>query len=147
MLPREFRFGVEVRNRGWIGTQLLDLLRSHRAALVLVDIAYMPHSADLARELDLVTTDFVYARLIGDRKKIDALTDRLDRIVLDQSQRLERWAELLQRIGGNVKEIFAFANNHYAGHGPATTRQLAAYIRGEARPDEQAPPKLGRLPF
>jgi hypothetical protein len=30
---------------------------------------YMPHPTDLARTLDLVTTDFVFARLIGDRRR------------------------------------------------------------------------------
>src|SRR5438477_3818316 len=82
-LPREFRYGVEVRNKAWIGAPLLDLLRTHNVALVLVDIAYMPHPADLAREHNLVTADFVYARLIGDRKVVEAKTKQFDHIVLD----------------------------------------------------------------
>jgi uncharacterized protein YecE (DUF72 family) len=34
------RYGVEVRNKGWIGEALLGLLRKRNVALVLVDIVY-----------------------------------------------------------------------------------------------------------
>jgi uncharacterized protein YecE (DUF72 family) len=127
-LPSAFRYAVELRNKAWIGEPLLQLLRRHRAALVWVDLAYMPHPADLAREHDLVTTDFVYARLIGDRAKIDGLTERLDRIVLDQSGRLLRWAELLRETLQRVPEAYVYANNHYAGFAPETIRDLARRV-------------------
>ncbi len=125
-LPTEFRYGVEIRNKNWIDEPLLALLRRHRAALVLVDINYMPHPADLAARHDLFTTDFTYARLIGDRKAIDALTERFDKIVVDQGPRLEKWAELLREATNRLPRVFAYANNHYAGYGPETIRDLAA---------------------
>ena len=125
-LPPTFRYAVEVRNKAWLGEELLTLLRRHRAALVLVDLLYMPHPADLASTLDLVTTDFVYARLIGDREAVDAKTDRFDRSVIDQSARLDRWAVLLRDLLARVQMGFAYANNHYAGHGPASIRDLVA---------------------
>ncbi len=127
-LPDGFRYGVEVRNKAWIGPELLALLRARGVALVLVDLLYMPHPADLAEKLDLVTADFVYARLIGDRKAVDERTKTFDRIVLDQGPRLERWAELLAGLIPRVRETYAFANNHYAGFGPATIRDLARRI-------------------
>ena len=68
------------------------------------------------------------ARLIGDRKRIDALTDRFDRIVVDQSANLGRWADLLQTTRERVPETYVYANNHYAGHGPETVRQLRALV-------------------
>ena len=130
-LPPTFRYGVELRNKAWIDRPMLELLKRHRAALVLVDLAYMPHPADLAERFDLVTADFAYARLIGDRKKIDALTDRLDHVVLDQSASLARWAELLRELANRVQEVYVYANNHYAGYAPDTIRDLAARV-GEA---------------
>lgn len=127
-LPAGFRYGVELRNKTWIDDELLTLLRGSNCALVLVDLVYMPHPAELAERFDLVTADFSYARLIGDRKKIDALTDTLDHVVLDQSERLDAWAglarELLQRVG----DVYVYANNHYAGFAPDTIRDLVAWI-------------------
>lgn len=127
-LPQSFRYGVEVRNKSWIDERLCGLLRERNVALVWVDLAYLPHPADLARELDLVTADFVYARLIGDRKRIDELTRTFDRVVVDQSERLARWAELLRSTLERVHEVYTYANNHYAGHAPATIRELAARV-------------------
>lgn len=124
-LPRDFRYGVEVRNKNWVGKELLDLLRAHGVAYVLVDLVYMPHPADLARDHDLVTADFSYVRLIGDRQAVEARTKTFDALVLDQGERLERWADLLASIVPRTRETFAYANNHYAGHGPATIRDLA----------------------
>lgn len=127
-LPRDFRYGVEVRNKNWIGLELLDVLRAHGVAFVLVDLVYMPHPADLARDFDLVTADFSYARLIGDRKAVEERTRTFDSIVLDQGERLERWADILASIVPRTTETFAYANNHYAGHGPATIRDLARRV-------------------
>jgi len=152
-LPEGFRYGVELRNKAWLTWELIDLLRRYKVALVLVDLLYMPHPAELAKDLDLVTSSFVYCRLIGDRKKIDSLTDTFDRIVLDQSSRLRRWAKLLQQLTTETTEFFAYANNHYAGHGPATAEQLAELVTGE-KPSRRArtaapPPEVpdGELPF
>ena len=127
-LPGRFRYAVELRNERWLDEQLTALLARHDVALVLVDLAYMPHPADLARRLDLVTTDFVYGRLIGDRQQVEAHTTDFDRIVLDQGPRLQRWAELVGALEQRVDKLYLYANNHYAGHGPATIRQLGALL-------------------
>ncbi|MHC5066430.1 MAG: DUF72 domain-containing protein [Planctomycetota bacterium] len=124
-LPKGMRYAVEVRNKTWIKPELLDMLREHEVALVLVDLLYMPHPADLQKELDLLTTDFTYCRLIGDRKAVDKLTKSFDKVVLDQGARLDRWAELLEKYLARIPQVFAYANNHYAGHGPASIRELA----------------------
>lgn len=124
ILPGNFRYAVEVRNRSWIRRPLLDVLRRHEVALVLVDIGYMPHPAELMENMDLVTTDFAYARLVGDRRAVEERTETFDRIVIDRSERLDRWAGLLGRITERVPRTYVFANNHYAGHGPETIRDL-----------------------
>lgn len=146
-LPLDFRFAVEIRNKNWVTGPFLEMLRSHRAGFVLLDLAYMPHGAELAERFDLVTSDFVYTRLIGDRKKIDSMTDRFDQVVLDQRPRLERWAELLNRLGEQVQDFFVYANNHYAGHGPATAAEIEALVRGSEPPPAPQVPRPGELPF
>lgn len=131
-LPTDFRYAVEIRNKWWVKQPLLDLLRERNVAFVLLDHAYMPHP-DEFDDLDLLTTDFTYLRLIGDRKAVDAKTKTFDRLVLDQSMQVRRWSKLLQTILPKVKVAYAYANNHYAGHGPATIRQLAEQVPMELR--------------
>ncbi|NJN14126.1 MAG: DUF72 domain-containing protein [Planctomycetes bacterium] len=129
-LPAGHRYAVEVRNGAWVRPPLLKILRKHRVALVLVELAYLPHPAKLAKQQELITTDFAYARLIGDRKAVDAKTKTFDRLVLDKSEDLDLWATLLREIREKVPKTYAFANNHYAGHGPATIRDLLALVEG-----------------
>ena len=146
-LPRDFRFAVEVRNKAWVKPELLDLLRGHGVAFVLLDLLYMPHPDELPGELALATADFSYVRLIGDRKKLDSLTDSFDKVVVDQSPRLARWAAVLNQLSESVDEVFTYANNHYAGHGPATAAELEALVRGEEPPAPPRVPEPGELPF
>jgi uncharacterized protein YecE (DUF72 family) len=131
-LPGSFRYGVEVRNKYWLKPALTRLLARHRVGLVLVDLAYMPLPDELPSRLDLLTTDFAYVRLIGDRKAIDAMTTTFDRTVVDQGQRLTRWSKLLRGFMERVPQTWVFANNHYAGFGPATIEALVSMLGGEA---------------
>ena len=144
-LPDRFRYAVEVRNRSWLTADLTEILRRHRAALVLTDLSYMPHPASVAERLDIVTTDFAYGRLIGDRKAIDAVTTTLDRVVLDQTARMRRWAELLHKLLPKVDVAFLYANNHYAGHAPDTIRELAGMIEESSAGGSSSAPRTGLL--
>lgn len=105
-LPKDFRYGVEIRNKNWLVPELVTVLKQHNAALVLVDLVYMPHPADL--EIELVTADFAYVRLIGDRKAVEAKTKTFDKVVIDQSDRLARWAKLLKPLRRDVKDLFVY---------------------------------------
>jgi uncharacterized protein YecE (DUF72 family) len=126
-LPADFRYGVEVRNKAWIAPPLLEMLRARRIALVLVDLSYMPHPADIAH--DLVTTDFLYVRLIGDRAAVEAKTTTFDQIVIDQDARLARWAEYMADLLPRVIDVYTYANNHFAGYGVDTIRTLERLLR------------------
>jgi len=127
-LPVDFRYAVEIRNKWWIKAELLEILRRHSAALVLVDQAWMPHADELPSRLDPVTTDFAYIRLLGDRKEIEAITTTWEKEVIDRDERLVRWATVMRGLRDRLPETFAFANNHYAGHGPSTVRKLRGML-------------------
>lgn len=130
-LPSGFRYVVEIRNRAWLKPALGDLLRRHRTALALVDQAWMPHGDEVMQMFDPVTAGFTYIRLLGDRKEIEAVTDRWNRTVLDRTERLLRWAAVIRRFLDNGLETMVYANNHYAGYAPETAGQLQAMIEAE----------------
>ncbi|MDP6761514.1 MAG: DUF72 domain-containing protein [Planctomycetota bacterium] len=140
-LPQGFRYAVEVRNPRWLDEPLAAVLRAHGAALVLVDLPYMPPPERIAGRAELFPTDFTYLRLIGDRKRVDALTETFDAVVVDLDDRLRAWADVLADLPSSVRETYAFANNHFAGHGPATIARLAALVEeagGGGAPREPA---------
>ena len=123
-LPADFRYAVEVRNKAYVAQPLLDVLRRHHACLALVDLHYMPHPDTWLDRLDLATADFGYVRLIGNREVTEARTKVFDREYVDQSEGLARWAAFLRGLAARLPVTFVFANNHYAGHAPATLRRL-----------------------
>jgi len=131
-LPGDYRYAVEIRNRQWVDEPMLEMLREHRAAWVWADLPYMPHPWEWPDGLELRTADFTYTRLIGDRKATDALTRTFSHLVLDKGPELVRWADFLRPVVAGPGEHFAYANNHYAGHGPATVRELAGLLGMES---------------
>jgi uncharacterized protein YecE (DUF72 family) len=116
-----------------VSKALRDLLAARRAAMVLVDQAWMPHGDEVEARMDPVTADFAYARLLGDRKEIEAITKTFDREVIDRGDRLVRWADLLARFARRGVRTLVYVNNHYAGHAPTTTRRLKALFEERAR--------------
>lgn len=123
-LPDGFRYAVEIRNRNWLDESFLGVLQRHNVALTLIDHPWMPHADEIETKYNPVTSDFIYIRLLGDRKKIESLADKFDREIIDQSERLERWAKLIKRMLKRDIEVMAFANNHFAGYSPSTADKL-----------------------
>jgi len=41
-------------------------------------------------------------------------------VIVDRKGELSEWVDLLKKVHERRIMILAFANNHYAGHGPAT---------------------------
>jgi len=120
------RCAVEVRNKTWLTSEYLGLLQKHRAAAVMIDHPYMPPPEEQLHK-GLVTCDFTYLRLLGDRYAIEEKTKTWGATVEDKSERIARWAEVMRSIiqRPEVRDAYAFSNNHFAGHAPATCIELA----------------------
>jgi uncharacterized protein YecE (DUF72 family) len=68
----------------------------------------------------IVTSDFVYLRLIGDRRLAES---EFDKIQIDRTEEIRNWAAKIKDIKQNQKDVKAAivaANNHYGGYGPGT---------------------------
>ena len=118
-LPADLRFAIEFRQRGWIHDGLLALLAEHHVALALVDARWIPRRAMLSLA-ERPTADFAYLRWMGpDREIVD-----YSRIQVDRSRELEAWARVLPALLSRVRVAWGFVNNHFAGHSPASLRDL-----------------------
>jgi len=100
----------------------LGLLREYNVALALTDLSRMPRPWEVKDGLDLVTADFVYVRWLGDRHGIERITQVWDKTVVDRTEELRNWAGLFRQFVSRHLKIYAYANNHYAGHGPASVK-------------------------
>lgn len=147
-LPMGYRFAVEIRNKNWLVPQFVESLRSHRVALTLIDQSWMPRPSQYFEKLDPITSDFTYVRWLGDRKGIEEQTKVWDKLIVDRRRELSEWAEILGKVHKRKIQIFAYANNHYAGYGPGTLEMFRELIRGQAGPESRAARKAesqGRL--
>lgn len=127
-LSQHTRFALEIRNKSWIGPPLLDLLHKHNIALALIDHPWMPQHTDYCARPELITTDFTYIRWLGDRHAIEECTDVWDKTIVDRTADLEEWVKACRNFLQRRIRVFAFANNHYAGHAPATLRLFSELL-------------------
>ena len=123
-LPADHKFVVEIRNKTWLDARFADVLREYNVGLALTDISFMPRPWEMKEKFDLITADFAYVRWLGNRKEIEEQTTTWDKIVVDRTSDLKNWVTVFKSLVSNTKvlKIFAFSNNHYAGHGPATAK-------------------------
>jgi len=128
-LPREIKFVVEMRNKAWVSSRLLDALRKHNVALAMIDHPYMARPKDMLA-INAVTADFAYSRLLGDRYEIEAITKTWDKTIVDRTQEIDEWAEVTNVLRKRVP-VYTYVNNHFAGHAPATVAELKKRIFGE----------------
>ena len=119
LLPADIKFAIEFRQKGWITAGNLDLLKSRNVAIALSDGRWIPRDT-LLRLCRNPTSNFSYVRWMGPDRSI---TD-FSRIQIDRTVESDAWAAGIAELQRGVEDIFAFANNHFAGHAPATVRMV-----------------------
>ena len=130
-IPTDISMAIEFRQRGWIHDGIIALLAEHNVALTLVDGRWIPRKqmqALAARP----TADFAYVRWMGPNREIVDYS----RIQYDRSRELESWAAILQALASRTSVVYGYVNNHFAGHSPASVRELQLLLgQKPVRPD------------
>src|SRR6266550_533153 len=132
-LPKGHKFAVEIRNKNWLVPQFVEALRERGVALALIDQSWMPRPSAWFEKLDPITADFTYVRWLGDRKGIEQQTKVWDKIIVDRSADLSKWAEILGKVHRRKIQIYCYANNHFAGFGPATVEMFQELWRRQVK--------------
>lgn len=128
--PKDVPVAVEVRNKDWMTPALGDVLRAHGAVWVLPDQAWMPPPLGVVQKLDALTGPFSYFRLLGDRAEVDALTSKLDHVVVDRGEQVRADAKAVT-VMARKAPAFVFVNNHFAGFAPQTVQQMRDALESE----------------
>jgi uncharacterized protein YecE (DUF72 family) len=144
--PKDHMFAVEIRNKSWLEARFAGALRDHNVALVLQDQAWMPRPTLLFDQFDPITADFTYIRWLGDRKGIEQRTKIWDTVIVDRTQELAEWVEIVRKAHKRRIQIFAYANNHYAGHAPATVELFRDMLRSGGVPELGKPHSKEKQP-
>ena len=127
-LPAAYKFAIEIRNKKWLDAEFAGVLREHKVALVLQDLSYMPGPKDLTDKFDPIT--------------VEKLTLTWDKTVVDRTAELSSWVDFCYQIKKRGVLIYAYANNHYAGHAPATIEQFRHLWHAKGLPELNKPPRM-----
>lgn len=121
-LPAGYNFAIEIRNKKWLDAEFAEVLRHHGVALVLQDLSVMALPDELP--FDPITADFTYIRWLGDRKGIEQITSKWDKVVEDKTARLSGWVQYCRQVQKRGVKQYVYANNHYEGFGPGTIEKF-----------------------
>jgi uncharacterized protein YecE (DUF72 family) len=108
-LPGGCRYAVELRDESWLAEAVYDVLRRHRAAFCIYDIAGR-------RSPEVVTSDFVYLRLHGPGER-----------AYEGAYSRQRLRALADKIGGwrkSGRDCFVFFDNDAEAHAPRDALRL-----------------------
>jgi uncharacterized protein YecE (DUF72 family) len=111
-LDTRFRYAVEVRDRSWFQDLAYNFFAQNDICLVWSQLAEI-------KTPPIVTTDFLYLRLIGDR----SIQEKdFGKIQIDRIAEMRKWIKNIRGVqeDKHVNTAIITANNHYAGFGPET---------------------------
>jgi uncharacterized protein YecE (DUF72 family) len=113
-LPKNYRYAVEGRHSSWFSDSSIQFLSRYNLCLVWNDVSGVPLH-------DIITTDLVYIRLIGDRTIPE---NQFGKIQKDRTSQIKSWVEKLTKIKDSISFAAILANNHYEGFSPQTANKL-----------------------
>src|SRR5215208_2320750 len=117
-LDPSFRYAIEVRHHSWFNELFYNYMKEKNYCLVW-------SQQDILITPPVVTSDFLYLRLIGDRNIDERDFGKINK---DRTNEMHLWADRFKDIQKNeksVKTTIVAANNHYAGLGPMTAKIFA----------------------
>ena len=111
-LSPEFKHAIEFRHKSWVTPETYELLKKNNIAMVWSLNQYLETPPE-------VTADFMYLRLVGDRK----ITE-FDRVQKDRSDDMKRWAKAVKDSASKFESGYIFFNNHFAGFSPESANEF-----------------------
>lgn len=88
-----FRYAVEVRHSSWFNDLAYNFFRNNNIAMVRSQM-------DRLQTPPIVTSDFVYLRLIGDRRLAET---KFGKIQIDRTEEIRNWANKIKEVRQNER--------------------------------------------
>lgn len=131
-LPDDLRYAVEVRHTSWVVEETASVLAAHEVCWIAADYIHLPKQIT-------PTTDFLFLRFLGRHGRYATKNYEVE----DKTADLAAWQTQINPLLPQMKAVYAFFNNDYAGYSPATANRFKA-LAGLPTADLQ-PPSQPRL--
>lgn len=112
LLPGNLRYAVEFRHDSWVDETVFRLLEKHGVAYCIV-------SAPGLKTYFRTTADFAYVRLHGSKQWYSYNYSQ---------EELTTWAEEIQALSQDGRDVYVFFNNDYKGYAPRNALKLMELI-------------------
>jgi len=110
LLPEEFNFAVEFRDRSWLRSETWSLLKQHNIAYTIVDEPLLPSEM-------VFTANFSYIRWHG-RGERPWFNYRYS------EEELKKWAPKVKEAAEKTNKVYGYFNNHFHAYAPENCLQL-----------------------
>jgi uncharacterized protein YecE (DUF72 family) len=128
-LPKDFRYGVEIRNAGLLGAEYRQVLEAHGVAHVYNHWSYMPPLAEQHKRMERFTAPFTVLRLLTPLKmSYEAAKKRAepyDKIVGELPEMRRDTVRLVKEAVAENRRAYVLVNNRSEGNAPLTIQALA----------------------
>ena len=123
VLPKEFTWALEPRNKSWMVPEAFDLLAAHGIAYTIVDEPLLPPTLG-------VTAKTAYIRWHGHGR--DPWYD-----YRYSEEELAAWVPKVREVAAKADEVYGFWNNHYHGYAPENALQVLEMLGVELTPAQE----------
>jgi len=134
LLPRDFRYAVEIRNAGLLGADYHKVLETHSVAHVYNHWSYMPPLAEQHKRMGSFTAPFTVLRLLTPLKmSYEAAKKRAEpytKIVEELPEMRRDTVELARKAVAENRRTYVLVNNRSEGNAPLTVQALVDGLRG-----------------
>ncbi len=127
VIPKDFEYSVEIRNKNFLHTKYFDVLRKHKVAHVFNQWSYMPSISEQLKH-DAITADFLVARILTPLGMSYEATvkkfEPFDKII---NPLLEMRADVMKLVEIAIqsrKIAYLLINNRAEGCAPLTIAEL-----------------------
>lgn len=133
-LPADLPVAIEFRDREWLVPDTLELLAGTGTALALSMGPWLDENTARSLAGD-VPGSLLYLRWMGTPRHRRELAAR----VTERDREVEAWARRIREL--SVERVFAFFNNDYQGHSPASARRLQELLGHDPVPPRELSPQ------
>ncbi|MBN2441798.1 MAG: DUF72 domain-containing protein [Spirochaetales bacterium] len=125
-LPKDYSYGIEIRNPNYLNDGYFKFLQSEHCAHVFLQGYYMPDIFSLYNRFKDYIHDTVVIRLHGPgREDMEKNTGKVwNRIVASKDEEITSLIDILKDLEKRHVNVFVNVNNHYEGSAPLTIKKI-----------------------
>jgi len=127
-VPKDFRYAVEIRNAGLLGSDYHQVLEAYGVAHVYNHWSYMPQLAEQHRRMGSFTASFTVVRLLTPlQMSYEAAKKRAapyTKIVEELPDMRRDTVELVKKAVVEKRQAYVLVNNRSEGNAPLTVQAL-----------------------